>query len=315
MTVVKDACIFSGSSHPDLAKEISEFSQVPIGKLLSKPFPDGEIFVQIQESVRGKKVFVVQSLAHKPNYYLMELLIIIDALKRASAESVTVLIPYFAYSRQDRKDRGRVPITAKLVANLIEKSGADRVLAMDLHADQIQGFFDIPTDHLYARPALIKAIQNENIKELIVGSPDIGSIKLAKAAADRLKSDLVIIDKRRVNAHQVELSPVIGDVRNKNVVLIDDICSTAGTLCTAAKVCKDAGALSVYAISTHGLFAEQALEKIEESQIEKLFVSNTIAQDPQRKYPKIEVVSIASIFGEAVRSILVGSSISSLFAT
>ncbi|MCH9633122.1 MAG: Ribose-phosphate pyrophosphokinase [Chlamydiae bacterium] len=314
MSKVQEVCLFSGSSHYELAKEISEYSQIPLGKLISKTFPDGETFVQIQENVRGKACFVLQSLAHNPNTYLMELLIMIDALRRASAESIIVLIPYYAYSRQDRKDKGRVPITAKLVANLIEKAGADRVVTMDLHTDQVQGFFDIPTDNLHARPELIKAIRKLNFDQLIVGAPDVGSTKLAKAVSDRIESDLIIIDKRRLDGDQVELSPIIGSVKQKNVLFIDDICSTATTLCKAADACKRAGALSVHAMISHGLFAAQALEKIEKSQIEKIFVSNTISQKAAVNHPKIEIVSIASIFGEAVKSILHGSSISSLFA-
>ncbi len=312
---MQEVCIFSGSSHLELAKEISEESQFPLGKLISKTFPDGETFVQIQENVRGKTCFVVQSLGLKPNTYLMELLIMIDALKRASAHSIVALIPYFAYSRQDRKDKGRVPITAKLVANLIEKAGADRVLTMDLHADQVQGFFDIPTDHLRARPELIKAAKSLDLDHLIVGAPDIGSIKLAKAVSERMQSDLVMIDKRRLDGEQIELSPIIGNVKQKNVLFVDDMCSTASTLCKAADACKRAGALSVYAMVTHGVFAGQALEKIEKSQIEKIFVSNTIPQDAVVDHPKIEVVSVARIFGQACKSILHGNSISSLFAS
>lgn len=315
MSIEQEACIFSGSSHPELAREISEHSGVGMGKLISKTFPDGEIYVQIQESVRGKVCFVVQSLAQKPNTHLMELLIIIDALKRASCKSIVLLLPYYAYSRQDRKDHTRVPITAKLVANMIQTAGADSVLTMDLHADQIQGFFDIPTDHLYARPELAKAVMDLNLEPLVVGAPDVGSIKLAKAIGDRLQTDLIMIDKRRLDAQDIELSPIIGSVKGKNVLFVDDICSTATTLCKAADACKRAGALSVYAMATHGLFASNAIEKIEKSHIEKIFISNTIPQDAHQNHPKIEVVSIANIFGEAIRSILLGSSISSLFTT
>jgi ribose-phosphate pyrophosphokinase len=314
MSIEQEAYIFSGRSHFELAKEISEVSEIQLGKQISKSFPDGETFVQIQESVRSKTCFIVQSLAGAPNDYLMELLIMVDALKRASAKAVILLIPYFAYSRQDRKDNGRVPITAKLVANLIETAGASSVLAMDLHAEQLQGFFDIPTDHLHAKSELVKAVNEKDLDNLIVGAPDIGSIKLAKAIADRLNTDLVMIDKKRLNTEQVELSPIIGSVQGKHVLLVDDICSTATTLCQAANACKSAGALSVQAIITHGLFSGSAIEKIEKSQIEKIFVSNTISQNALKDHPKIEVVSIATVFGEAIRSILHGSSVSSLFA-
>lgn len=312
MSSEQGAYLFSGSSHPGLAQMIANHSQVGLGKIQIKTFPDGEIFVQIQESVRGKDIFVVQSLAHRPNHYLMELLIIVDALKRASAKTIVLLITYLAYARQDRKDQKRVPITAKLVANMIEKAGADRVVAMDLHADQIQGFFDIPVDQLFAKSEMVNHVEKLNLKSLIVGAPDMGSLKFAKAVSDKIHSDLVIIDKRRINVQEVELSPLIGSVKGKNVLLVDDMCSTATTLCKAAEACKDNGAVAVYALVTHGLFVADALEKIEKSPLEKVFVSDTIPQN-HKKCDKIEVVSVAKVFGEAVRSILYGSSISSLF--
>ena len=313
MTIEEEACLFSGTSHPELAQQISEHIKIDLGKIKIEPFPDGEIFVQIEQNVRGKNVFVVQSLAHRPNHYLMELLIIVDALKRASARSIVLLIPYYSYSRQDRKDRGRVPITAKLVANLIETAGATRVLTMDLHADQIQGFFDIPSDNLYARPELVKAVEKLDVQELVVGSPDVGGIKLAKAFADQFKSDIMIIDKRRLDAKNVELSPIIGEVKGKVVLFVDDMCSTAATLCKAADACMDAGAKKVFSVVTHGVFVDDALEKIEKSQIEKVYVSNTIPQGKASECSKIEVVSIARLFGEAMKSILYKNSISSLF--
>lgn len=312
---MQDVLIFSGSSHPELAKEVSDYTGIPLGKILLKTFPDGETFAQIQENIRGKTCFILQTLALDPNTYLMELLIIIDALKRASARSIIPLIPYFAYARQDRKDAGRVPITARLVANLIEKAGAHQVVTMDLHADQVQGFFDIPTDNLYARPELIKAFKELNLPNLVVGAPDVGSIRVAKAVADQMHADLVIIDKRRIGDDQIELSPIIGDVKGKNILFVDDICSTATTLCKAADACKKAGALTVHALITHGLFVNQALEKIEKSQIEKIFVSNTLPNALEQCSKKMEVVSIANLFGEAVNSILNGHSISSLFVS
>lgn len=314
MTIEQEACIFSGTSHPEFAQKIADHARIPYGKVKVEPFPDGEIFVQIQESVRGKTVFVVQSIAHKPNHYLMELLIMIDALKRASAHSIVVLVPYFAYSRQDRKDKGRVPITAKLVANMIEKAGADRIVTMDLHTDQVQGFFDIPSDNLYARPELAKKVKEQKITDLIMASPDVGSIKLTKAFADQLKTDFVIIDKKRLDAENVELSPIIGDVKGQNVLLVDDMCSTASTLCKAADACKAQGAISVNAVVTHGLFVKNAIAKIDKSQLEKVFISDTIPLDKSNASSKIEVVSIANIFGEAVRCILYKDSISSLFS-
>lgn len=311
---MQEVCIFSGSSHHAFAKEISDYIGLESGKIDIKSFPDGETFVQIQENVRGKTCFIVQSLAHNPNTYLMELLIIIDALKRASAQSIIALIPYLAYARQDRKDNARVPITARLVANLIEKAGADRVVTMDLHVEQLQGFFDIPTDHLIAKNQLVHAFENLNLQAHVVAAPDIGSIKYAKKISEKLDIDLVMIDKKRYNAQQIKYSPIIGEVNRKNVLLVDDVCSTAETLCQAAKACKEAGALSIYAMVAHGVFASKAIEKIERSQIEKLIVSNSIAH-PWVNHPKIEVVSVARIFGEAIHSIMNGSSILSLFGS
>ncbi|MCH9633816.1 MAG: Ribose-phosphate pyrophosphokinase [Chlamydiae bacterium] len=315
MSIDQEACLFSGTSHPELAKLIASHNKMKLGSARVDSFPDGEIFVQIQENVRGKVAFIVQSLAHRPNYYLMELLIMIDALKRASAKSIVVLLPYYAYSRQDRKDKGRVPITAKLVANLLETAGASRVLTMDLHTDQIQGFFDIPSDNLQARPALAQKIKAHdiNLESTVIAAPDIGSVRLVKAMADQLKTDFVIIDKRRLDAETVEHSPIIGDVKEKTVVFVDDMCSTAKTLCRAAEACKKAGAKDVFATVTHGVFAKEAIENIEKSPIEKIWISNTIAQDSSKKSSKIEEVSIAHLFGEGIRCVLYKNSMSSLF--
>lgn len=303
---------FAGSSHPELARQIAEWLGVSLGKVLIDAFPDGEIGVQILENVRGRDVFVLQSVARRPNHYLMELLILVDALKRASARSIVAVIPYFGYARQDRKDKGRVPITAKLVANLLEKAGVTRVLTMDLHAEQIQGFFDIPVDNLYARPLLVEAVKNLGWENWVVVTPDIGSIKLARAFAEQLKVDLAIVDKRRVNAKQVEMSALIGDVEEKNVLLIDDMCSTGGTLKTAAWVCKKVGAKRIVAAVTHGLFVDKAF--FEESAIEKMFISNTLPL-PEKGVDLrlLEVVSVASLFGKAIDSIVGAKSISSLF--
>ncbi len=308
-----DTILISGTSYPELAKEIGDYIGVALGKVKIDTFPDGEILMQVLENVRGKTVFVIQSIAHRPNHYLMELLIMIDALKRASAGTIVAVLPYFAYSRQDRKDKGRVPITARLVADLLETAGAHKILTMDLHADQIQGFFDVPVDNIFARPELISAVDKLGLKNGVVVSPDLGSIKLAKAVADHLKVDLTIIDKRRLNTHEVEHSPIIGDVKNKEVLLVDDMCSTGGTLVAAANTCKTAGALKIYAMITHGLFAGMALEKIKASAIEKLLVSNTIA--PQNTYEDygIHTVSVAGLFGEAIKRIASAKSISSLF--
>lgn len=315
MSIDQEACLFSGTSHPELAKKIAHHAKMSLGSVDIQTFPDGEVFAQIQENIRGKVAFVVQSLAHKPNHYLMELLMMIDALKRASVKSIIAIIPYYAYARQDRKDKGRVPITAKLVANLLEKAGANHVLTMDLHTDQIQGFFDIPTDNLQAKPALVKAVKtlDLDLDKTLVASPDLGSIRLAKALADQIKTDFVTIDKRRLDAKSVEHQPIIGNVDKKNVLLVDDMCTTATTLCKAAAACKEAGALKIYAVVTHGLFVDFALEQIEKSPIEKVFVSDTIPLDSSKTSPKIEEVSIAHLFGEGIRCVLYKKSMSSLF--
>ncbi len=315
MSIDQEACLFSGSSHSQLVESVANHVGLPISDARIRSFPDGEISVQIQENVRGKTVFVLQSLAHKPNYYLMELLIMIDALKRASAKNIVALVPYFAYARQDRKDRARVPITAKLVANLLEKAGANRVLAMDLHTDQIQGFFDIPMDHLQARPALIKKIQALSFSkdQAVVAAPDIGSIRLVKSMADQLGLDYVIIDKRRLGPKKVRHSPIIGDVNQKSVIFVDDLCSTAHTLCQAAEACKNEGAREIYAAITHGLFVEDALDKIEKSPITKLFVSDTISQAESSSVKKLDIVSIAHLIGEAMKCVLYKHSMSALF--
>ncbi len=300
--------LFSGSSHRELAQEIAGCLGVQLGKVLIETFPDGEIGVQINENVRGRDVFVLQSVARHPNLYLMELLIIVDALKRASARSIVAVIPYFGYARQDRKDKGRVPITAKLVANLLEKAGVTRVLTMDLHAEQIQGFFDIPVDNLYSRPVLIQAVNEMKLESCVVVTPDVGSIKLASAFAEKMKVDLAIVDKRRVNAEQVEVNALIGEVHGKDVLLIDDICSTGGTLKTAAWVCKKAGAKRVIAAVTHFVGST-----FEESAIEEMLITNTIPLPSGFNDPRIKVVSVAPLFGKAIQSIVSAASISSLF--
>jgi ribose-phosphate pyrophosphokinase len=302
--------LFAGTSHRDLAQQIADCSGMQLGKVLIETFPDGEIGVQILENVRGRDVFVLQTIARHPNLYLMELLILVDALKRASARSIIAVIPYFGYARQDRKGTGRVPITAKLVANLLEKAGVTRVLTMDLHAEQLQGFFDIPVDNLYARPVLVDAIKEMGLENFVVVSPDVGSIKLARAFAESLKVEYAIVDKRRVNAKQVEMNALIGDVESKDVLLIDDMCSTGGTLKTASMVCKNAGAKRICAAVTHGLFVGQAFE---ESAIEKMMISNTIPLPDEVDLSRLQIVSVAPLFSKAIDSIVGAKSISSLF--
>ncbi|HSX11938.1 MAG TPA: ribose-phosphate pyrophosphokinase [Rhabdochlamydiaceae bacterium] len=303
--------LFAGSSHPELARQIADSLGVKLGNIAINTFPDSEIGIQILENVRGRDVFVLQSVAQRPNHYLMELLIIVDALKRASARSITVVIPYYGYARQDRRDKGRVPITAKLVADLLEKAGATRGLTMDLHADQVEGFFDIPIDNLLARPLLVEAVEKAGLKNYIVVAPDLGSIKLARAFAGAVKADLAIVDKRRVSAERVETEALIGKVENRNVLLVDDMVSTGTTLSIAARVCKKAGAKQVFAVATHGLFVKSGLE---ESAIEKIWVTNTVPHAKKDSKSRIEVVSVAPLFGKAIESIVEAKSISSLYS-
>lgn len=310
------ALLFTGSSHPVLAEEIAQHLGVKLGNVMLERFPDGEIALQIQENVRGRDVFVLQTIALDPNNYLMQLLIMIDALKRASARSICAVIPYFGYCRQDRKDKPRVPITAKLVANLLVNAGATRILTMDLHAGQLQGFFDIPVDNLFARPILAEAYRGSVSGDVVVVTPDIGSIKLTRAYASHLGVDFAIVDKHRVNASQVEVVTLIGNVKGKDVLLADDICSTAGTLVSAAKACREKGAKRIFASVTHGLFVGDAVEKIEQSPIEALLMSNTVPYTERlAQSTKIKVVSVASLFAQAISYVISKESISSLFET
>jgi len=306
--------LFSGTSHPSFTKDIAKYLGISPGKILFNPFPDGEIYVQIQENVRGKDIFVVQTIARKPNTYLMELLIIIDALKRASAKSIVAVIPYFGYARQDRKDKPRVPITAKLVADLLETGGATRVLTMDLHAGQIQGFFDVPVDNLYARPILGDAVKELNLQDWVVMAPDLGAIKIARAYANHLKGEFAVMDKRRVSTEKVEIVSIIGgNVKGRNVLLVDDMCSTAGTVVTAAKACEEAGAKNIFAAFTHGLYVGDAMVELEKSSIEKIFSSNTVPL-PEGNIPqKVHSIEVSQLFAEAIRRINSADSISSIF--
>ncbi len=299
-------CLFSGSSHPELAKQIARALQTDLGKISLLTFPDGEIGVEILDNVRGRDAFVLQTIARRPNHYLMELLILIDALKRASVKSINVVMPYFGYARQDRKDKGRVPITAKLVADLLQTAGANRVLTMDLHAEQIQGFFDIPVDHLHGRSVLKKAVKDWGLADYVVVAPDLGSIRLAEGFAKEVNADFAVVDKRRVDAEHVEPGALIGNVEGKSILLVDDMVTTGETLKTAARVCQNAGAVKVFAMATHGLLAEGALKG---SAIEKMVVTNTV---PLIEDPMIESVSVAPLFSLAIESILSAKSISSL---
>lgn len=305
--------LFAGSSHPELAEHVARGLGVSLGKVSLSTFPDCEIGVQILENVRGRDAFVLQTIARRPNHYLMELLIIVDALKRASCRSISAVIPYFGYARQDRKDKGRVPITAKLIADLLQRAGVDRVLTMDLHAPQIQGFFDIPVDHLLAKSVLAKAVKGTAIaKNAVVVAPDHGSIKTARSFANELDTGFAIVDKRRVNAEHVEPDALIGSVDGKNVLLIDDMVSTGKTLKTAAGVCKKGGAKQIVALATHGVLVGDPFSG---SAIEKVIVTDTIPLPEEKKGdPRIEVVSVASLFSQAIESILLARSISSLLS-
>ncbi len=306
--------VFSGSSHPKLAQAIADQLNLPLGELDLRTFPDGEISVQVKQSVRGQDCFIVQSVSLHPNDYLMELLVLIDALKRASARRIVPVITYFGYARQDRKDKPRVPITAKLVADLLQAAGASRVLAMDLHAEQVQGFFDIPVDHLHGRPELVQALKEFDFDPMIVVAPDVGSIKLARSFAVPLGVEMAIVDKRRMSAEEVEVTTLIGEVEGLNVVLVDDICSTGGTLIKAAQICRDQGAKRVVAAVTHPLMVGSAVHQLEESCIEKLFVGNTIPIEGRVFSNKLQEVNLAGLFASAIRCIEEGRSIASLFA-
>lgn len=303
--------VFSGSSNKPLAEKIASKLGKPLGAVELKRFSDGEIWVKYLENIRGSDVFIIQSTT-PPSENILELLLLIDAAKRASAKRITAVIPYFGYSRQDRKDQPRVSITAKLVANLITVSGADRVITMDLHAAQIQGFFDIPLDHLYSS-SLFSGLFKSVSKNLVVVSPDIGGIKMARSYAKRLHCGLVVIDKRRPKQNQTEVVNIIGSVENKDVLLVDDLVDTAGTLVSAIEALKKNGAKNIYSSVTHPLLSGPALDRINKSEITKLYVSDTIHFRDNNKTDKISVITASDIFAEAIRRTHNNESISSLF--
>lgn len=305
--------LFAGRSNRKLAVKIAARVGVPIGKCDIQNFSDGEIWVKYSENIRGCDVFIIQS-TQPPSENLMELLIMVDAAKRSSARKVTVVIPYFGYARQDRKDQPRVSITSKLVANLITKSGVDRVITMDLHAPQIQGFFDIPVDHLYSSAVYVSFFTKKKIPDLSVVSPDVGGIKMARAFAKRLDADLILIDKRRPKPNQAEVMNIIGNVHNRNILIVDDLIDTGGTFCTAVKALKEAGAKDIYGACTHSLLSGKAPDRIEKSLISKIYVTDTIALNAKcQNSTKIEILSVANIFGEAIKRCFRNQSISSLF--
>jgi len=309
--------IFCGRASRELAERITRYMDLPLGQGHTDMFPDGELIVKIEEDVRGRDCFVIQSTYHPVNAHLMELLIYIDCLKRASAQRITAVIPYFGYARQDRKDEGRTPITAKLVANLITAAGANRVLALDLHAAQIQGFFDIPVDHLNAMPTLVKHIESirNEFDPFVLVSPDVGNVKVASQFANVLNADLAIIDKRRKSGHEVRSAHIIGEVAGKTALMVDDMISTAGTMCEAARLIVSHGAKGVIAACTHPVLVGLAMERLSESPISKIIVTDTIPCG-ERCAPiqdKLVELSCAELLGEAIRRIHHNQSVSSLF--
>ena len=305
--------VMGGNSNTTLLSEICKLLRVKQGDALVTRFTDGEIRVKVNENVRGKDVFVVQSTCFPTNDNLMELLIMIDALKRASANRITAVLPYFGYARQDRKDQPRVPITAKLIANLLTRAGASRVLTIDLHAGQIQGFFDIPLDHLYAVNTFVEYFEKKNVGDLVVVSPDVGGIKMARAYAKKLGAGLAIVDKRRISDREAEVMNIMGEVEGKNVILVDDMVATAGSLVEAAAAVKNAGAKDVYASITHPTLCGPAIERIAASQLKELIVTNTIPIEESKMIDKIKVLSIAPLLANAIKRIHNEESISILF--
>ena len=305
--------IFTGSAHPELAAKIAESLGVPLGDIRIARFPDGEISVKIVENIRGADVYIIQPTCNPPNESIMELLIVIDAFRRASAARITAVMPFYGYGRQDRKDQPRVPITAKLVANLLTAAGAARILSMDFHAQQIQGFFDIPVDHLYAAPVLVKYLREKNIANLVVVSPDPGGMKMAYAYSRMLNSGLAIVAKQRTSPTEVESYNVVGDVAGKTAILVDDLVTTGGTLCAAARLLKNGGCQDIYAAVSHAVFVPQSRDRLKDAPIKEFIVTDSV---PLRNAPDafpIRVLTVADLLAEAIRRIHNNQSVSSLF--
>lgn len=305
--------LFTGTANPELAHEISEFLDIPMGKAKVGRFRDGEINLQVGQTVRGTDCFVIQPTCPPADSNLMELLVMIDALKRASAKSIAAVVPYYGYARQDRKNKPRDPICAKLVANLIQAAGADRVLTMDLHAGQIQGFFDIPVDNLKAMPILADYFLEKGLKNVVVVAPDVGGVARARELSERMDAPLAILDKRRPRPNVAEVLHVIGDVEGKVAIMVDDLIDTGGTIAHGAQALVRDGATKVYACCTHPVFSHPAVERLQEAPIEEVVVTNTIPQDPVTKPAKVKVLSVAPLFGEAIRRIFEETSVSTLF--
>jgi ribose-phosphate pyrophosphokinase len=308
-----DLAVFTGTAHPELARKIATYLGIEVGHAAVGRFPDGEVNVKIDDDVRGKDVFVVQPTCPPVNDNLMELLILIDCLVRASAGRITAVFPYFGYARKDRKDEGRVPISAKLVANMVVASGVDRVLALDLHASQIQGFFDIPVDHLYASPVMVRHLTSLGLKDPVVVAPDVGGIKMARAYAKSLGAGLAIVDKRRVSPEAAEAVHVIGDVEGKTVVLVDDMISTAGTITEASKAVAAHGAKDVYVCATHAVLCGPAVQRLSGSPVRGIVVTDTIPPSITAGVKNLHVLTISELLGEAIRRIHESESVSSLF--
>ena len=306
--------LFAGSAHPQLSKEIAEMLGLPLGQARLRRFPDSEVSFQIDENIRGADVFIVQPTCNPVDQHLMELMVMIDAFRRSSASRITAVVPYYGYARQDRKDKPRVPISAKLVANLLSAAGTNRVLTMDLHKAQIQGFFDIPVDHLFAAPVIVDYCSRLNYPDLTIVSPDAGGAERARAYAKRLGGELAIVDKRRTEDGTAEVMNVVGDVQGRTCILQDDIIDTAGTIQKAAQALKDAGAARVLACAVHGVLSGPAIERIEKSPLDQLIVTNTIPlSEAARRCKKIVVLSVARLLGQAIRNIHEETSVSSLF--
>ena len=305
--------LFTGNAHPELAKEIAEAMGVPLGKSNVNKFSDGEISVNLWESVRGADVYLIQPTCNPVNDNLMELLIMIDAVKRASAGRINAVIPYYGYARQDRKAKARDPISAKLVANLIQAAGADRVITMDLHANQIQGYFDIPVDHLVGMPLLAEYFKSKNLDNLCVVSPDHGSVARARSMAERLDCPIAIVDKRRPEPNKSEIMNIIGDIKDKNCIIIDDMIDTAGTITNAANAIKEMGARAVYAGATHAVLSGPAVERLDKSAISELVLLNTHPLPPEKRLDKMSFISVAPLIAEAITRVYTNGSVSALF--
>lgn len=307
--------VFSGTANPELAQKICSYLNIPLGECIIRRFSDGEIFVEIKENIRGADVFIIQPTCPPVNEHLMELLIMVDAARRASARRITAVVPYYGYARQDRKTAPRTPISAKLVANLIVVAGARRVLTMDLHAGQIQGFFDIPVDHLYALPVFLKYIKETfPMDRIVIVSPDAGGVERAREYAKRLNAGIAIVDKRREKPNESAVMNIVGEVKDKIAIIIDDMIDTAGTMCQAADAIMERGAIEVYGMATHPVLSGNAVERIKKSSLKALFVSDTIPlKDEAKALEKIKVLSVANLLGEAIKRIHTDESISSLF--